>query len=294
MACAQRHQGTAKQRQVGCDAGVVAPCRGVLALRARDVNFPLPKPSIGGRIGFELSRLVEAVNSLRPISTDDEFVSVTTLGTKRVKINTKTIPIPRQVWFVVMEIFEDFLVCRPIDGRMWYNEFGNPPTQYFLVAKPFSLRTGWLLGGSGDQNGFTFEKYEPETTQRRFIKHDGHDPERDLEEIYPLYSVGSLILATEVFDTMPGVWNTIDTISTIPESIGLVTSEEITPTNPLSGGAFPAGTVVEWLDLNIDARAWASQGLLTGDRAAVGDVTINVSGTPYTDENSLRVAGYET
>lgn len=57
-----------------------------MALRARRVNFPLPKSSIGGRIGFELSRLVEAVNSLRPISTDDEFVSVTTLGTKRVKV----------------------------------------------------------------------------------------------------------------------------------------------------------------------------------------------------------------
>ena len=65
---------------------MVAPCRVVLVIRARRVNFPLPKPSIGGRIGYELGRLVDAVNSLRPISTDDEFISVTSQGTKRVKV----------------------------------------------------------------------------------------------------------------------------------------------------------------------------------------------------------------
>jgi hypothetical protein len=58
----------------------------VLVIRARRVNFPLPKPSIGGRIGYELGRLVDAVNSLRPISTDDELISVTSQGTKRVKV----------------------------------------------------------------------------------------------------------------------------------------------------------------------------------------------------------------
>jgi len=65
---------------------MVAPCRVVVVIRARDVNFPLPKPSIGGRIGYELGRLVDAVNSLRPISTDDELISVTSQGTKRVKV----------------------------------------------------------------------------------------------------------------------------------------------------------------------------------------------------------------
>ena len=69
---------------------MVAPAKLVVAIRARRVNFPLPKSSLGGRIGFEISRLVEAVNSLRPISTDDEFVSVTTLGTKRQKIRRKS------------------------------------------------------------------------------------------------------------------------------------------------------------------------------------------------------------
>ena len=257
------------------------------------MNFPLPKPSIGGRIGYELGRLVDAVNSLRPISTDDEFVSVTSLGTKRVKVRTKTATPPRLVWFVVMQVFNDFLLCRPVDGRMWVQDFGDPPTQYYLVAKPLPLRTDWLSLATGVQGGFTFEKYDPEPSQHRYIQHAYHSPERDLEEVYPLYEVGSLILAVEIFDTMPGVWNTTDTISTIPETIGLVTSTTITPSSPLSDGAFPSGTVVEWLDLNHEARRWASQGLLTGDRAAIGDVTINVSGTPYTDENTLRVKGYE-
>jgi hypothetical protein len=103
-----------------------------MALRARRVNFPLPKSSLGGRIGFELSRLVEAVNSLRPISTDDEFVSVTTLGTKRVKVKRKPSSSLFQVerLLIVTEATEYLFCQRMTDAEMT-----------FYVAKPEGFYT---------------------------------------------------------------------------------------------------------------------------------------------------------
>ncbi len=99
----------------------------VLAIRARCVNFPLPKSSLGGRIGFELSRLVEAVNSLRPISTDDELVSVTTLGTKRVKVKRKPSSSLFQVERLVLTTESaEYLFCQRVTDS----------ETAFYVAKP--------------------------------------------------------------------------------------------------------------------------------------------------------------
>ena len=103
-----------------------------MALRARRVNFPLPKSSLGGRIGFELSRLVEAVNSLRPISTDDEFVSVTTLGTKRVKVKRKPSSSLFQVERLVLTTeSEQYLFCQRVTDE----------DVTFYVAKPEGFYT---------------------------------------------------------------------------------------------------------------------------------------------------------
>lgn len=111
---------------------MVAPAKLVVAIRARRVNFPLPKSSLGGRIGFEISRLVEAVNSLRPISTDDEFVSVTTLGTKRVKVQRKqpTSDLTVERLLLVTESTE-YLFCRRVTDE----------SVTFYVAKPEGFYT---------------------------------------------------------------------------------------------------------------------------------------------------------
>jgi hypothetical protein len=47
------------------------------------MNFPIYKSSFPGKLGQEFNRLVEAVNSLRPISTPDSFTSRTTGGVSR-------------------------------------------------------------------------------------------------------------------------------------------------------------------------------------------------------------------
>ena len=122
----------------------------VVPLHPRRVNFPLPKSSIGGRIGFELSRLVEAVNSLRPISTDDEFVSTTSLGTKRVKIRRKQSGAMFEVErLTLVTESAQYLFCERVTDN----------TETFYVAKPEGFYTTDAVGG-----GSTYVAYPDYST----------------------------------------------------------------------------------------------------------------------------------
>ena len=111
------------------------------------MNFPLPKPSIGGRIGYELGRLVDAVNSLRPISTDDELISVTSQGTKRVKVKRNPSSSLLQVERLVLTTESaEYLFCQRVtDAEVT-----------FYVAKPegFYTSNGGTVGVAyPDRNG---------------------------------------------------------------------------------------------------------------------------------------------
>lgn len=244
-----------------------------------------------GLLGEAFAELGAQLEEQRVVSSPS--VSVLERGTGGTKLGAKLpppIPVPpRQRWFQVREVLHDFMLCHPLDSRLWV-EYGLDPASYILVAKPLPLRTYWLTAASGSQGGFTFEKYVTEEKQHRYRQHGGYSPEKDLEEIYPFYTVGDLFLAQEIRDDPPLEWNLlgVDTYT----ALGLVTPADITP-SVAPTDILPAGTQVKWLDLNHEARRWASLGLLTGDRLASGDVTINVGGTPYTDANSIRVIGYE-
>lgn len=252
-----------------------------------------------GLLGQTFDEIGAQLEEQRIVSTPSVAVEERSAGGTKLQAQTPspaTAP-PRDLWFQVREVLHDYLLCHPLDSRLW-GEYSLAPASYILVAKPFVLRTRWLTGGGGSQGGFTFEEYNPDPSgspalplQHRYRQHSAFAPERDVEEIYPLYSVGDLVLAREIRDDPPLEWNLlgVDTYT----ALGLVTPADITPTNPPTD-TIPAGTRVLWLDRNEDARHWASLGLLTGARLASGDVTITVGGTPYTDPNSLRVIGHES
>tara|TARA_R110000868_G_scaffold233288_1_gene487007 strand:+ start:86 stop:658 length:573 start_codon:yes stop_codon:yes gene_type:complete len=185
-------------------------------------------------------------------------------------------------WFQVAEVLNDFLLCYPADARL-LAEFGSPEDGFIIVAKPKLLRTGLLAAGTKTHGGYDYEEAPSPFDGQQFrqrITGDVANP--DVEQIYPAYDValtdwwaGDLILAVELFQTTT-TWsyNSSNKLS----ALGLITEEEITST-AAPNQVFPIGTEVHWLDLNHDARRWASTGLLTGARVADdGTTTLPVVG----------------
>lgn len=164
----------------------------------------------------------------------------------------------REQWFQISSILQDFMLCLPLDSRMWI-EMGLNPGDKILVAKPTHLRTGSLGGGPSLRNGFYYQQDTAGATQTRKRLHSGSDPAwMDLEQIYPSYEAGDLILASEILDEPTARWSILSVATHY--ALGMTTSEEI-----VSGGqTFPAGTEVRWLDRNNDARSFVNNGLLTG------------------------------
>lgn len=238
---------------------------------------PCPvRPSGSGQLSEVVRWMERELQRLQPVPAPGDIVTKTPRG---MLVSGKRNPVhspARITWFIIKEVLRDFILCHPVDSRMWVAN-GLTVASYILVGKPIALRTQWLSGGTGSAGGFDYEDYSAAPAQYRYRVHSTYSPERDLEQIYPRYSTGDLIAAREILNEIPTAWNVHWNGHTLPESLGLVTSSDITPSSPPTA-TFPAGTVVEWLDLNIDARRWASAGLLTGDRAT---------------ETGGRVIGYE-
>jgi hypothetical protein len=231
----------------------------VLVIRASRVNFPLPKPSIGGRIGYELGRLVDAVNSLRPISTDDEFVSVTTLGTKRVKLKRgagsratasefRRIRVMREGWLAVEGEDDDgnvIIAMKPYALAFMNNLTG---TTYNFGGHGLSAERETDFGTWPEEEGFFIKV--------RNFNMAGEANEYWHELIWPPY-IGEADSVTDGcrFRTTPPP-NAYLVVARGSFSASTVAVDDVT-LDAYNGGD-PVGDSIypEWTDANFDGRRW--------------------------------------
>lgn len=228
------------------------------------------RKSFRGVLGRSLDELGGLSESQRIVSSPTVRVrSVSSKGTVLEVRQPPALPPPRELWFQVRQVLRDFILCHPLDTRLWV-EYGLDAGSYILVAKPLPLRTQWLAGGSGVQNGRTYEEFPAEPVQYR-LAHTADVAHQDLEQVHPFYSVGDYLLAREIkLDEPPLNWSLSGL--TVHATLGLVTPADITPASPPTD-TIPAGTLVMWLDTNHAARRWTSSGLLEGLRLATDGAT---------------------
>lgn len=222
------------------------------------MNFPLSKSSLGGKLGSELNRLAEAINSLRPISTPDTFTSRTTGGVSRtarqrggVGANAsefRRLLVTREGWAAVEGEDEDgnlLIVVKPwaILAAMGINTV----TSYEFAGHPLTAIRETDLGTWPEEEGFFLKIRNTDQT--------GEPNEYWHEMVWPPYigAADSVTSGCRAHAGAPAFY-----LVAARGNFALPGIEIDDATLDYYDGGAPVGDAVspEWTDANFDARRW--------------------------------------
>lgn len=222
------------------------------------MNFPLSKSSLGGRLGYELNRLAEAINSLRPISTPDTFTSLTTGGVSRTERRRKAsastvtefkrLRVTREGWAAVEGEDDDGRLVIALKPWAILKNSGIDDVSYTFAGHTLTAERETDTGTWPEEEGFFIKV--------RNIDIPGEPNEYWHEVVWPPY-IGDadavvsgcrertapppdayLVAAKGAF-SMPNV--AIDDVTLDYYDEGAPVGNEVVP---------------EWTDANFDARRW--------------------------------------